>query len=183
MVKKGNWIKIQSYKHDGSLHRCWDHGLVLDINDDFIVVGSRRTKVTEADGRRWYTREPAITIFSFKDWYNSICMIKEDGISYYCNIASPSLIHKDMVKYIDYDLDLKLFQDGNIKVLDENEYQRHRIKYSYSDDLDKVLTKEVKKIHKMMEKGTYPFSNNVIQKYYDEFLKMMESQYRHEDGK
>ena len=176
MIKKGDWIRIQSYKHDGSLHRCWDHSLVLDITEDFIVVASRKTKVTESDGRRWYTREPAITVFSLKDWFNVISMFKEDGISYYCNIASPSLVDNDMVKYIDYDLDLKLFQDGSIKVLDENEYQRHKVRYDYSGELDQVLQKEVKVVEKLMRSRSYPFQDDVIEDYYEEFVNYYEHQ-------
>ena len=179
MIKKGDWIQIQSYKHDGSLHRCWDHSLVLDINENFIVLGSKKTKVTEADGRRWYTREPAISIFSFNDWYNVIEMLKEEGISYYCNIASPTLIDKDIAKYIDYDLDLKLFHDGLIKVLDENEYARHKEKYHYSDKLDRVLVHEVDKIYRLMNERDYPFNDGRVMQYYDEFKAILDEQFPH----
>ena len=177
MIRKGDWVQIQSYKHDGSLHRCWDNGLVLDINEEYIVIGSKKTKVTEADGRRWFTREPAITIFSFKDWFNVIAMIKTDGISYYCNIASPTLIDKDIVKYIDYDLDLKLFHNGSIKVLDENEYSRHKNKYQYSDRLDKVLTNEVDYIYSLMQQKAFPFVDKKIDEYYKQFIAYLDEHY------
>ena len=99
-------------------------------------------------------------------------MIKEEGICYYCNIASPSIIDDGKIKYIDYDLDLKLYPDGNIKVLDEKEYARHKEKYNYDDRLDKVLISEVKKIYYLMEKRLFPFNDEVIYDYYDEFKKM-----------
>ena len=53
MIRKGDWVQIQSYKHDGSLHRCWDNGLVLDINEEYIVIGSKKQKLQkpmEEDG-------------------------------------------------------------------------------------------------------------------------------------
>ena len=43
MIRKGDWVQIQSYKHDGSLHRCWDNGLVLDINEE-IERAKKTTK-------------------------------------------------------------------------------------------------------------------------------------------
>ena len=112
MALVGRWLGIQCFKHNGSLHRCWDRALVLENNADFIVTATRCAKVVESNGRRWFTKEPAVTIFSKKEWWNAICMIKHDGICYYCNIASPSIVGKDCIKYIDYDLDAKLFTNG-----------------------------------------------------------------------
>ena len=88
----GQWMHVQSYKHDSSLHRTWDNAMIIECTDDYIVISSVSTKVIEGDGRRWFTREPAVSIFFFKEWYNVIAMLKEGGVRYYCNIASPSLI-------------------------------------------------------------------------------------------
>ena len=103
MSSVGRWYNIRCYKHNGALHRVWDRGLVLDNNSDFIVIASKKAKVVEANGRCWFTKEPAVTIFSKKEWWNTICMLKKDGVCYDCNIASPSIIDKDSIKYIDYD--------------------------------------------------------------------------------
>ncbi|MCK5762131.1 MAG: DUF402 domain-containing protein, partial [Candidatus Izimaplasma sp.] len=98
-------IQIQSYKHDESLHRIWEKATVLFSDENRTIVANRRTKVIEANGRFWHTREPSITWF-FKDrWFNIIGIIKRDGVAYYCNIASPYLIDDEALKYIDYDLD------------------------------------------------------------------------------
>ena len=167
-----HWLAIQCYKHNGTIHRCWDRGLVLANNEDFIVIAARRAKVVESNGRRWFTKEPAVTIFSKKEWWNVICMFKEDGVCYYCNIASPSLIDYHMIKYIDYDLDAKLFPDGTIRVLDEKEYQCNKEKYKYSDDLDKVLRYQMKDILKRMENREFPFVDERIKTYYEKYLKL-----------
>ena len=53
-------VLIHCYKHDGSVHRCWDKGFVLEETDKHFIVINNRTLVTESDGRKWYTREPAI---------------------------------------------------------------------------------------------------------------------------
>lgn len=163
------WIEIKSYKHDGKLHRIWDRGLVLEDNEDFIVVASKRAKVVESNGRKWFTKEPAVTIFSKKEWYNVICMLKSEGVTYYCNIASPALVEKNTIKYIDYDLDIKLFANNSIKVLDEKEYQNHKRFYDYSKELDKVLKYELANIRQKMEARKFPFSDNKIVKFYQYF--------------
>lgn len=165
----GRWLGIECFKHNGDLHRVWDRGFVLDNNHDYVVVGSRRAKVTESNGRKWFTKEPAITIFSKKEWWNVICMIKENGICYYCNIASPSVLDRDFVKYIDYDLDAKLFPTGEVRVLDEREYQHHRNTYQYGDDLDLILKYTTNEIIKRMRNKSFPFDDEMVLEYYKKF--------------
>ncbi len=172
MCLKDQWVQIHSFKHNGSLHRYWEKNYVLEDNEYFFIVASNRTRVVESDGRRWYTHEPAITIFSKKDWYNVIAMLKDEGVCYYCNIASPSIEDDGKIKYIDYDLDLKLYPDGNIKVLDEKEYENHRQKYGYDDELNSVLKTEVKKIFYLMKKRYFPFDDSIIKEKHELFLKI-----------
>ena len=61
--KKGDSVYIQSFKHDGSLHRTWCKAFVLEEDDQKIVVVTDRAWVIESDGRRWLTRVlyPVIT--------------------------------------------------------------------------------------------------------------------------
>ena len=143
---KGKWIEIQGYKHDGRMHRIWDSVFVVEESENYIVVASNRTKVIEHDFRIWHTKEPAIMIF-FKDkWFNVIAMFKEIGITYYVNLASPYVIDKGVIKYIDYDLDMKLFPNNQVKIIDVREYAYHRKKYGYSDDIDTILRFNLKSI-------------------------------------
>ena len=168
----GRWLGIQCFKHDGSLHRCWDRALILENNSDYIVTATKRAKVIESNGRRWFTKEPAVTIFSKKEWWNAICMLKNDGICYYCNIASPSIVTKDSIKYIDYDLDTKLFTNSEIRVLDEREYAHHRATYGYDDELDTVLKYTTKKVIEKMKAREFPFNDLKIREYFDQYLQM-----------
>jgi len=169
----GKWLGIKCFKHDGSTHRVWDRGFVLENNEDYVIIASKRAKVVESNGRRWFTKEPAVTIFSKKEWWNTICMFKRNGgICYYCNIASPCLVGKDYITYIDYDLDAKLFPDKAIKVLDEREYAHHKNTYGYSEDLDKILKYQTKKITDAMSLNIFPFDDDKIRKYYDDYLKL-----------
>jgi len=168
----GRWLGIKCYKHDGTVHRIWDRGFVVDNNSDFIVVATKKAKVVESNGRKWFTKEPAVTIFSKNEWWNVICMFKDGGIGFYCNIASPCLVGKNTINYIDYDLDTKLYVDGKIKVLDEKEYQHHKASYNYSDDLDKVLRLTTSSILLKMKNKEFPFDSDSIKKYYEKFLEM-----------
>lgn len=172
----GKWIRIQSYKHDGSLHRTWDNMMIVDVTDDYIVTGSCASRVVEGDGRIWYTKEPAVTVFFLKKWFNVIAMMRGQTVCYYCNIASPSLQDDMTVEYIDYDLDLKLFPDGTIMELDCKEYQFHKTKYRYSDELDRIVLHEFARVRKLMERKEFPFVDAKMKEYINRYYRMKREQ-------
>lgn len=172
----GKWIRIQSYKHDGSLHRTWDNMMVIDVQEDYIVTGSCASRVVENDGRIWYTKEPAVSIFFLHNWFNVIAMMRNGTVCYYCNIASPSLEDQNIVEYIDYDLDLKLFPDSTIMELDRKEYLYHREKYQYSDDLDRIINHEFERIRKLMNNREFPFQDDKMQEYIQMYYSIKKEQ-------
>ena len=52
----GRWIRVQSFKHDSKLHRTWDHAMVLEETDDYIVVASKTNRVIESE-EQWEVGE------------------------------------------------------------------------------------------------------------------------------
>lgn len=140
-MKKGDKYVIHSYKHNGKLYKTWDEAIYLDECEDYYVFGNNHTRVTKKYGSSWNTREAAVMFFFKKEWFNVIAQLKSNGIYFYCNIASPVLIEEDTktIKYIDYDLDLRIFPTGSFKILDKGEYRYHKNKMHYSKELDIVI--------------------------------------------
>ena len=163
------WIIIQAYKHNEELHRQWTHSYVLRDDEDYFVLASIRAAVVESDGRKWHTKEPAIFVLSKKNWFNVIAMLKENGICYYVNIASPAIFDKNFIKYIDYDLDVKLYEDGTTRLLDVSEYKKHADEQGYSEDIKEILQSSVDKVYNMINKKEFPFVDEEILKYYKKF--------------
>ena len=177
----GKKILIHGYKHNGKIHRCWSKGLVLQETDDHYIVINNRTLVTESDGRMWHTREPAIWYMPKHKWYNVICMIRKTGVYYYSNIASPTLYDGEALKYIDYDLDLKVFPDGNYRILDQEEYRQHAREMGYSDELDKILKKQLDVLIDLAVKKGGPFDQNFTKKWYSFYQDLKEGYYGKSD--
>lgn len=161
----GKKYQIHGYKHDGKIHRAWDEAVLLEIHDDYLIFGNEKTKVTESDGRTWRTKEPAVLYFYYKDWYNIIGQNKKTGIYYYCNIASPFIIEEDTIKYIDYDLDLRVFPDGSFKVLDRGEYKYHKKIMNYPESIDKILKSELTKLIDTVRKKDGAFKYGEVERY------------------
>lgn len=171
----GSKVYIQSYKHDGSLHRTWSQGFVIDADTTRYVVVTNKTWVIEADGRKWYTREPAICFFYTDRWYNIISMIRKSGVYYYCNLASPSLYDQEAIKNIDYDLDVKVYPDGSLDVLDDDEFRDHGSKMGYSDELISVVEKSMENLIEVIHEKKSPFNEKEIDRYFQMYLALIKN--------
>lgn len=169
----GTNYQIHCYKHNGEIHRTWDEAVLIDVNKDFLVFANKKAKVNNSDGRIWYTKEPAIIYYYKKKWYNCICQFKKNGIYYYCNIASPTVIEGKTIKYIDYDLDLRVFPDGTYKVLDESEYEYHKKIMNYPDDIDIIVKQELKDLIKLCEEKKGPFDETQMKTYYKKYFEII----------
>lgn len=172
----GSEVYIQSFKHDGSLHRTWCKGFVVEATQNKYVVVTNKTWVIEADGRKWLTREPAVCFFWTDRWYNVISMIRKNGVYYYCNLASPSLYDGEAIKNIDYDLDIKLYPDWSYMILDENEYKFHGEQMHYSQDIKDVVEDQMKKLLHEMEYEHDPFNEKLITRYYEQYQALLNEQ-------
>ena len=171
----GQKFQIQCYKHNGKPHRCWDEAVLIDIKKDYMVFANNKTLVIEAEGNTWRTKEPAIMYFFKNQWFNVITQLKKEGVTYYCNIATPFIIEEGTIKYIDYDLDLRIFPNGSYKILDKMEYQYHKRIMNYSDDLDYVINNALKELintYRTDEWGIFNSARNL--KYYEIYKKCLE---------
>ena len=168
---ENRWKLVQAYKHDGRLHRQWSPAFLVEETDEYWALASRASLVTETDGRKWMTKEKAVFILFKREWMNVIAMFKPDkGICYYVNIASPTIADQGFLKYIDYDLDVKLYPDGVERTLDEREYERHIDEYDYPDDLTKAIEKSLRDAQKKVESRAFPFIDEEIERLYRLFL-------------
>ena len=166
----GQSVQIQSYKHNGQLHRIWDSTTILKGTRNVVIGANDRTIVTESDGRTWMTREPAICYFHSKHWFNIIGMLRNDGVYYYCNISSPFVNDEEGLKYIDYDLDVKVYPDMTFTLLDEDEYEQHKREMNYPKVLDRILHNNVDTLIRWVRQRKGPFSPEFIDQWYERYL-------------
>ncbi len=173
----GDKLQIQCYKHNGKIHRAWNEAIFLDETKDYIVFGNNKTMVTESGGSTWKTKEPAVMYFFKNHWFNVIVQFKKEGITYYCNIASPYIIEEGTIKYIDYDLDLRIFPNGSYKILDRMEYLYHKRIMDYSEDLDQVVNSALDELITIYKEGKLSvFYKEENMKYYNLYKKIKEEE-------
>lgn len=62
------------------------------------------------------------------------------------------------MKYIDYDLDIKVFPDGEKRLLDVDEYEFHSKLMDYPEDIDFILKENVKTLVDWINNEKGPFA-------------------------
>ncbi len=170
-MKKGiKWIRVICFKHDGSFHRIWDKAGLIYEDKDKIVISNSKTLIREDNGRMWMAKEPSVSIFYKNRWFNVMGILRKGGVHYYCNMASPCVIENNIIKYIDYDLDLVKTVDNKIKILDEDEYKVNKEKYDYGEDIEKILEKELKLLRTYAVNNQFAFNDKKVIKTHEKFV-------------
>ena len=161
-----NKIEIISYKHNGVLHRVWQYAYLVRETCDMVVLVNERANVIDGDGRKWKTKEPAVCYFFKNNWFNIICMLRNRSVYYYCNLSSPYVKDVEGLKYIDYDLDVKVFPTGDKLVLDRDEFNFNKLDLNYTNDLIVIIENQLKLLLNRIGEGLVPFNPNyVLQDY------------------
>ncbi len=164
-----NKIELISYKHNGDLHRVWQQAFVVKETSDSMIVINDRVNVVDGDGRRWKTKEPAVCYFYKNFWFNIICMLRNNSIYYYCNLSSPYVRDVEGLKYIDYELDVKVFPSGDCLILDRDEFEFNKIDMNYPPELVNIIEKQLQVLLDRIEKKMDPFNLECVLKDYEAY--------------
>lgn len=162
-----NKIQIISYKHNGALHRVWQYAYIVRQTSDMIVVVNDHTNVIDGDGRRWKTKEPAVCYFFKNYWFNIICMLRNNAIYYYCNLSSPYVRDAEGLKYVDYDLDVKVFPSGDKVILDRDEFDFNKMDYGYGEKLIAIVENELQILLQKIDQKVLAFNSEVVMKDFE----------------
>lgn len=75
----------------------------------------------------------------------------------YVNIGTPPTWNGDRVTQIDLDLDVVRTLDGDVRVLDEDEFAEHQVRYGYPGDLINSAVAATARAVDMVERAVEPF--------------------------
>lgn len=161
-------------KHHGGTHRTWYENDILHIDETKIIGMNYYTTVSEANGDIWKTSTLAIFYFPVDEWFNVIIMFDETGnYSFYCNIGSPYSINKNVLSYIDYDIDIIVQQDFTYEIIDIDEYEKHGALWGYSHTIKQQISAAIEVLLEMIETKQAPFNEQFVDYWYDRAINIM----------
>lgn len=72
-------------------------------------------------------------------------------------VTPPRWVSESRYEMIDLDLDVALHQDGTIEIQDEDEFEIHKVKYAYTDEMISCAVAETARIVAALEGRQEPF--------------------------
>lgn len=145
LIKKiGKKIMVHAYKFNGWLYRAWEYPTIISITDDYVLLGNLNCDIysPEFGTNRCFKSKVVKDTFWFfmkDEWFNFIVTSTPNGLQIYINLASPFIFEESAIKYIDFDLDFKIFPNGSWCEVDINEFMTNQIYFNYPPALIKLI--------------------------------------------
>jgi protein associated with RNAse G/E len=157
----GRAIRVRATNYDGTPH--WEHpALLLQDNDGLLITETSSGLEVVTERGIWNSPYNTRGHYWPDRWYNVI-RLEEPGRGlngFYCNVATPVQFDGESLRYIDLQLDVRVFvseAEWTYTVLDADEFEEARKRYAYPDDLIVRCRQAVDEIIALVEARSFPF--------------------------
>jgi uncharacterized protein len=152
--------QILSLKFDQKPHYTWPADLVSDDGECLFlssIIGG--TLIHYTRGFQEPQNLPSDMTFWRGRWYNVFRNYDPNYRlrNFYCNVGMPLEIEGDTIKYVDLDLDVRVYPDGSFELLDEDEFALHTVQYNYPQWVQQNAWQAVDEIKAMATAREGPF--------------------------
>ena len=92
-------------------------------------------------------------------WFNVFRFHEPNGDfrNFYCNLQIPPEFENDTLNYVDLDIDVLVWKDFSVEILDVEEFMENCQKYNYSTEIQQQTRLNLKKLLKLIENREFPF--------------------------
>lgn len=151
-------VTINARKYDGHIRRSWKGGLIHESQDLLILVGKFHEEVKHNDLGNIRAGTVSFEHFWFDRWYNVFRFHEPDGKlkAYYANIAMPPTFENGIIDYVDLDIDVVVWPDRRVEILDRDDFENNKVKYGYSKDVIQQAEKGLTKVLAIIESNGLP---------------------------
>ena len=155
----GSRVLLRATKYDGAAH--WIQPFQVLSDDGTLMVTQYRARTPIYTSRGEFRSPYDSRVYFWRDrWYN-VFRLSRPGCAlslWYCNITTPPTFDGCQLGYVDLDLDVVVRADGEIDLLDEDEFLAHQRKYSYPVDLVAKAEEAAREVAVLAREGSFPFN-------------------------
>lgn len=157
-------IKIKALKYPNIPHYEWEGELIQRDDVSVLVLCKPGRKLIHHTKNKIFTMtNTSLEYFSLKEWFTSAAEIKGGEIkSYYCNVAQPSILEGDEVRFVDLDLDYVKRENQTWEVFDVDEFEENSIKYGYPNELRNEALRALQRLKDKVKEGVFPFNRQIL---------------------
>ncbi len=129
---------IEARKYDQRLHYRMPVRLIEDDGERLWFHAPPGTPIEHfTRGEKQATQRASDMFFWRAHWYN-IFVNREPGGAlqyFYCNVGLPPVVHDTTLSFVDLDLDVEIYPDGSLRVVDVDEFLAHSLEFGYPPDV------------------------------------------------
>lgn len=152
-------VTINSRKYDGQIRRSWKGGLIHKTDDLVILVGKFTEAVDHTDLGHIVGGTVSFEHFWPGKWYNVFRFHEPDGTlkAHYANITMPPTFEDGVLDYVDLDIDVVVWPDGRLEVLDRDDFENNKAKYDYPEDVIRKAENGLQELCGVIERREFPY--------------------------
>jgi uncharacterized protein len=153
-------ITVNSLRPDGTVRRSWTCRPVSSSDELIVVEGVFAETVEHPDLGIIRPGTVSCEFYWTRRWYNVFRFSEPEGglRNYYCNIAMPPRVSAGTLEYIDLDIDLVVWPDRSMDVLDLDDFRRNSEKFRYTKEMIEKAEASLAELRKAVEAGADPFT-------------------------
>lgn len=161
-MTQNNIVTINSRKFDQSISRSWTCELVEETDHYYVFLGEFASEVKH---KQLGIIKPATVSYEYywkNECYNVFRFHEPNGEfrNFYCNLNLPPTFTNGILDYIDLDIDILVWKNFSIEILDVDEYEANKEKYSYPESLQQKVSEAIKKLLAKIKAKEFPFDVN-----------------------
>lgn len=155
-------VTVQFFKYPGDLH--WRHDLrMLGEDEHGVWLGGPAGSIVQRGrepAKEWPV--PFVQRIAPGRWWTLIYNGEAaSNFRIYVDVVTqPCWVNESRVEMIDLDLDVVLGLDGSVKVLDEDEFEEHRVRFQYPPALVDRARSTAADVAIKLARRQEPFANS-----------------------
>ena len=152
-------VIINSRKFDGKVHRTWQANLIERRDPLLIFLGKFKEEVKHTNLGVIRRDTISYEYYWLNRWYNIFQFHEPDGElrNFYCNISEPPKLEKNILNYVDFEIDILVWKDLSYEILDIEEFDENKRKFNYPSKIIKKVYQSVSEIESLIENRRFPF--------------------------
>lgn len=159
-------ITINARKFDGKIHRSWQAELIEQRSSLLIFVGEFAEEVKHPNLGVIRRGTLSYEYYWLNRWYNVFRFHHPNGElrNFYCNINMPPVFENQSLDYVDFDIDVLIWNDFSHEILDLEEFKENTVKYRYPPKVIEKVYQSLDEILRLLKNRKFPFATEIIPK-------------------
>lgn len=155
-----NAVTVCTYKYDGTEHRRWSAQLSLQQGSLIVLDAKFEEEIQHSLLGTIAPETVSIEYYWLNRWYNIFRFVEPAGElrNFYCNVNVPPVFQKNVLSYIDLDIDILVAPDFSYSILDEDEFAVNAERYNYPTKVRRHSQEALEELLTLIEKRAFPFS-------------------------